>query len=69
MLDFVTHEELTEENFIRCLNGYLSTVKLIDKDKMEILLLYIDTALTVGGADLTKAVIGVITEDLIHRYD
>lgn len=68
MRDFVTHEELTADNLIRCLNGYLNTVAVIDKDETENLLLYIDTALTLGVADLAHAAIEIIKADFFGRY-
>ncbi len=64
MKDFVTGEELTEENFIRCLNGYLDTVRLINREITEALLLYIDSALTLGGVDLASSAIYTIMVDL-----
>lgn len=67
MRDFITREELTEENFIRCLNGYLDTINKFDKDETEDLLLYLDSALQLGGADLAGAAIDCIRVDLLGR--
>lgn len=67
MRDFVTHEELTTNNLIRCLNGYLATVEVIDKDETENLLLYLDSALQLGGLDLAGAAIDCIRVDLLTR--
>ena len=65
--DFVTNSELTVDNFIRCLNGYLDRVKILDKDEMEILLLYLDRAMELGGVDLVGAAIDCIRVDLMGR--
>lgn len=65
--DFVTHEELTADNLIRCFNGYLDTVEVIGIDEIENLLLYLDSALQLGGADLAGAVVNCIRVDLINR--
>ena len=69
MLDFVTGEELTADNLIRCLNEYLNKIKVIDKDEMEILLSYIEVALKIGGVDLAQATIDTIKVDFLYRYD
>lgn len=66
--DFVTGAELTAENFVRCLNGYLNTVTIIDKAVTENLLLYIERALELGGADLANTAIGTIRVDILSRY-
>ncbi len=66
--DIVTGAELTADNFIRCLNGYLDTVNVVDKDVAENLLLYIERALELGGADFINAVIGTIRADILSRY-
>lgn len=65
--DIVTGAELTADNFIRYLNGYLDTVNIVDKDVTENLLLYIERALELGGVDLANAAIGVITADLYYQ--
>lgn len=69
MCDFVTCEELTADNLIRCLNGYLGTIKVIDKDKTENILLYVERALQLGGIDLAQAAIDTIKVDFFYRYD
>lgn len=69
MRDFVTGEELTADNLIRCLNEYLNKIKVIDKDEMEILLSYIEVALKIGGVDLAQATIDTIKVDFLYRYD
>ncbi len=66
--DYITGEKLTAENCIRCLNGYLDKVKVVDKDVMEDLLLYIEEALSVGGSDLANAAIDCIRVELMNRY-
>lgn len=67
MRDFVTREELTADNLIRCLNGYLDTVETIDKDVTDDLLLYIERAIELGGIDLANAAMGAIRVDILCR--
>lgn len=66
--DIVTGAELTADNFIRCLNGYLDTVNIVDKDVTENLLLYIERGLELGGADFVNTIIGTIRADLYCQY-
>lgn len=67
MRDYVTGAELTESNFIRCLNGYLETVVIVDKDIAENLLCYVERALKLGGVKLANAAINAIRVDLLSR--
>lgn len=66
--DFVTHVELTKDNFVRCLNGYLETVSVIDKDITDNLLIYLEAALELGGVDLATAFIDCVRVDILGRH-
>ncbi len=67
--DILTGEELTKENFIRCLDGYLNSVTAVNASVTVNLLLYMERALEVGGADLANVIIGRVMADLYCLSD
>ncbi len=52
ILDAITFCELTLENFVRCLDGYLDTVIIPDKDTVLDLVTYLEYAFSSNDKDL-----------------
>ncbi len=63
--DRITLTELTPENLVRCLDGYLDTVKTADNDTVLDLMDYIEYAVLFGDNDLTRFAVNRIRATLL----